>query len=70
MSKDTHTQGLTCDTCGEEVEDEQSFQEHNRINYVRHVFLSHPHHDAQRIVQEYINRCGPYRNPDAKYPAE
>lgn len=45
-----------CDTCGDTVPVPNEFDEHNRTNYVRHVFLSHPD-DAERIriIQHYID---------------
>lgn len=46
---------MKCDVCGAEVEREEDFQKHNKDNYVKHVFLSHPDDEARiYIIQNYI----------------
>ena len=46
-----------CDVCGAEVFTPGEFDEHNRQNYVLHVFLSHPKEaDRIAIIQSYIDR--------------
>jgi hypothetical protein len=48
-----------CDTCGEVVKDDvKEWDKHNKENYVKHVFLSHPEEEAKRIIQKYVNRKG------------
>jgi len=49
---------VKCDVCKDEVPDgpDSNYDEHNKANYVRHVFLSH-RSDAERIriIQSYID---------------
>jgi hypothetical protein len=46
-----------CDTCGMVVDlsVDPLFKKHNSENYVNHVFLSHKHYDAVRIVQDHLD---------------
>lgn len=48
---------MKCDVCGDEVPDEvEEWDKHNKENYVRHVFLSHPEEEAKKIIQSYVDR--------------
>lgn len=55
------TETKICDTCKEPVEVvDDRFDEHNKQNYVKHVFISHPENPARiAILQNYINQFCP-----------